>query len=305
MVPLAAFPFPYKYLIGVGFYFFIKHQISAEAKVITRAEYCLFLPAVLYGLVRTYWYVQLHSGLDVAIFFKVYQSGFFTYNEFAYLLFNLSIMAFAIRFLKRMQPRIKGSVSKLKNWKWLLQFSWVFVLMTILNLLHQSAAVLFDLEDSGKFYLIILVLNVLYIYWIGFVGYTKSNLLFKTYTLKEQEKDQIQDNPLKAQLEFFTHEKEIFTNQNLKVADLADLLEVPEKELSLFIHENFGQSFTDYINQYRVEKVKTLLFAPDQAQFTLLAIAEKAGFSSKSSFNAVFKKVVGMTPTQYKRRHLK
>lgn len=300
-VPLTSFPFPYKYLIGIGFYFFIKNQIDPKTQVITKTEYLLFLPAILYGLLRSYWYVQLHSGLDEYIFRKVYETGFFVYNEFIYLLFNLVIVLSAIRFQKRMQKKLKGSVSKIKNWTWLLKFSWVFAFMILLNLIHQIIAVLFHLEDSGEYYYLILVLNSIYIYWLGFIGYTKSNLLFKTYALKQEETALIQEHPLKAPLTHLMQEKEVFTNQNLKVIDLAALLDVQEKELSLFIHENFGKSFTDYINDYRIEKVKSLLRSPEQERYTLVAIAEKAGFSSKSSFNAVFKKTTGMTPTQYKK----
>lgn len=304
-IPLASFPFPYKYLIGVGFYFYLKSLIEQKAQVISKVEYLLFIPAILYGLLRTYWYFQLHSGLDKEIFRKVYQSGFFVYNEFVYLIFNLVLMLIAIRFQKSRQTRIKGSVSKLKNWAWLLKFSWVFTTMIIVNLLHQIIATLFNLEGSGQFYYLILVLNSMYIYWLGFIGFTKSNLLFKTFKLKEAEKVILVKSPLKVQLENLINQEGIYTNQNLKVSDLAKLLEVNEKDLSLFIHENYGMSFTDYINFHRVEKVKTLLLAPEQERFTLLALAEQAGFSSKSSFNAVFKKVTGLTPTQYKKTHPK
>ena len=41
--------------------------------------------------------------------------------------------------------------------------------------------------------------------------------------------------------------------------------------------------------------------AKDQyAHYTLFGIASEVGFSSKSSFNATFKKVKGLTPTQFK-----
>ncbi|GAB5550791.1 MAG: hypothetical protein Sapg2KO_03820 [Saprospiraceae bacterium] len=145
----------------------------------------------------------------------------------------------------------------------------------------------------------------MYIYWIGFIGFTKSNFLFKTYQLRETEKVILVKNPLKTQLENLINQEEIYTNQNLKVSDLAKLLEMNEKDLSLFIYENYGLSFTDYINFHRVEKVKTLLLSLEYEKFTLLALAEQAGFSSKSSFNAVFKKVTGLTPTQYKKIYLK
>ena len=51
-------------------------------------EYALFVPAVLYGLLRLYWYVYMHMGWDKDIFWNVYKSGFFVYNEFVYLIFG-------------------------------------------------------------------------------------------------------------------------------------------------------------------------------------------------------------------------
>ncbi|MFD2562546.1 helix-turn-helix domain-containing protein [Aquimarina rubra] len=301
-IPLGSFPFPYKYLIGVGFYFYIKNQIEKRANVISSIEYMLFLPAVLYGVLRTYWYVMLHSGIDKDIFWRVYQTGFFLYNDFAYLIFNLLIMMKVLGFIRNHKEMIKGSVSTRKNWEWLSKFSKMFIVVIILNLFHQIIAVLFNLEDSREFYYVILVLNSVYIYWIGFIGFTKSNLLFKTFHLKEQ-KEQEPDRLLKNKIEHYMKNEEVFTNQNLKVSDLASLLSMPEKELSLYIHDTYHMSFTDFINTYRIEKVKSLLVSSEQEKFTLLAIAEKSGFSSKSSFNAVFKKITGSTPTQYKANH--
>ena len=113
----------------------------------------------------------------------------------------------------------------------------------------------------------------------------------------------VKDSNLKSLSVVSKLKKSMLANKNLKISDLASLLNTTDKALSHHIHENFGMSFTNYINQLRVEKVKTLLYSREQDKYTLLAIAEKAGFSSKSSFNAVFKKITGLTPTQYKTRY--
>lgn len=303
-IPLGSFPFPYKYLIGVGFYFYIKHQVSSKENVVHKLEYLLFVPAVIYGFMRLYWYVYMHSGLDKDIFFRVYQTGFFIYNDFAYLLFNLILVFTGLKFLKDNKEKIRGSISTQKNWEWLSTFSLIWMVIIILNLLHQVTANLFGLEHSKAFYYGILVLNSIYIYWIGFIGFTKSNLLFKVYHLKSEGGYEVQDS-LKNKIEVYMQTEEVFTNKNFKVVNLASLLSISEKELSEYIHTTYQMSFTDFINSYRVEKVKELLISSDQDKFTLLAISEKAGFSSKSSFNAVFKKVTGLTPTQYKKERKK
>lgn len=300
-IPLASFPFPYKYLIGVGFYFYIKSQISKEENLIAKQEYLLFLPALLYALLRLYWYIILHSGIDEYIFYNVYQSGFFTYNEFASLIFNLVLLYFAIQFLNRNSKRIKGLHKVRKNWNWLLKFTYAFTAINLLNLLHQLIANIAGLQDSAPFYLVLLVINTVYIYWIGLESLTKSHYLFNEFQLKPQKAEvaQVSDS-LAQKLDHLIKEEEVFTNKNLKVANLASLLDITEKELSSYIHNAFDMSFSDYINQQRVEKVKQLLDSEDPKKYTLIALAENAGFSSKSSFNAVFKDFTGLTPSQYR-----
>jgi len=48
-----------------------------------------------------------------------------------------------------------------------------------------------------------------------------------------------------------------------------------------------------------------MLLDPDDQQFTNFAIAQQAGFSSKSTFFHLFKKHTGMTLGAYKKKHLK
>ena len=55
--PLHMFPFPYKWLIGVGFYFYIKNQYSISKEIIFhKKEWYLIAPAIVYFLLRTYWF---------------------------------------------------------------------------------------------------------------------------------------------------------------------------------------------------------------------------------------------------------
>lgn len=303
-IPTNAFPFPYKYLIGVGFYFYIKNQIPHEKTSKFKPAHLLFLPALLYGLLRTYWYVMLHSGRDPDIYWKVYQSGFFIYNEYVYLLFNLVLTVFAIKFLKVNQTKIKGFSAQRKNWEWLLTFSNAFLVIILVNMVLAILVHVLGDPTSGTVYGIVLILNSIYIYWVGIESLTKSKFLFNTFTRKDHTFiEGTFRHPLSASLDHIMTEKEVFTNKNLKISHLAALLNTTDRELSQYIHESLGVSFTAYINQLRVEKVKRMIHQGEQEKYTLLGIAEKAGFSSKSSFNEVFKKVTGLTPTQYKALH--
>jgi AraC-like DNA-binding protein len=63
-----------------------------------------------------------------------------------------------------------------------------------------------------------------------------------------------------------------------------------------------GMNFYDFINEYRIEEVKEQLLNPKNNILTNVAVAYDSGFNSKSTFNALFKKYVKMTPKDYKKQ---
>ncbi|HSF14269.1 MAG TPA: helix-turn-helix domain-containing protein [Vicinamibacteria bacterium] len=87
---------------------------------------------------------------------------------------------------------------------------------------------------------------------------------------------------------------------NLRLLDLASLLEVPPYQLSQVINQGFGLRFNDFVNRYRVEEAKRLLSDPARRDESLLSLAFEAGFNNKTSFNQAFKKYTRMTPSRYR-----
>ena len=58
-----------------------------------------------------------------------------------------------------------------------------------------------------------------------------------------------------------------------------------------------GMTLTDYISRVRVEKAKTLLGDPSRR---ISEVVFASGFGSVPRFNTVFKRQVGMPPTEYR-----
>jgi AraC-like DNA-binding protein len=96
------------------------------------------------------------------------------------------------------------------------------------------------------------------------------------------------------------NEEKIFTNPDLKLSSLAEELGLPSHQLSKLINEKFGKSFSDLVNEYRVKEFIKRLNETQYETFTIYGIALDVGFNSKSSFNSAFKKITGMTPSEYK-----
>lgn len=91
-----------------------------------------------------------------------------------------------------------------------------------------------------------------------------------------------------------------YLDANLTLAHIAKELQIPTHILSRVINEKFGLNFFDFINKYRVDEVKAKINKPEFDNLSLLGIALESGFNTKSAFNRVFKKMTGLTPSEYK-----
>lgn len=105
-----------------------------------------------------------------------------------------------------------------------------------------------------------------------------------------------------AHLQHIMHKHEPHRQPRLTISELAELCDMPAHQLSRLLNEELGQHFFDFINQYRVQTFQELVTEPQNESYTLLALAYDAGFNSKSTFNAIFKKTTGMTPSAYVRQ---
>lgn len=95
-----------------------------------------------------------------------------------------------------------------------------------------------------------------------------------------------------------------YLEPDLTLDQLAAQLSVKPKLLSQVINEMAEQNFFEFINQYRIEEAKRLLTNPKDKKITVLEVLYEVGFNSKSSFNTLFKKETGLTPSEFKRKYM-
>jgi AraC-like DNA-binding protein len=103
-----------------------------------------------------------------------------------------------------------------------------------------------------------------------------------------------------SRLESLMEKNKIFTNPELKLAELSKEVGLPPHQVSKLINEKMGKSFTEYINELRVAEFIKRLKDHKYASYSIFGIALDVGFNSKSSFNTAFKKITGKSPSAYK-----
>ncbi|MFT5136904.1 MAG: AraC-like DNA-binding protein [Arenicella sp.] len=91
-----------------------------------------------------------------------------------------------------------------------------------------------------------------------------------------------------------------YLSHYLNLDQLANQLSMHPRALSVAIKINFHTNFYEFINSYRINAAKQLLEDRDKQHQTIIEILGDAGFNSKATFNSIFKRIVGMTPTQYR-----
>ena len=109
---------------------------------------------------------------------------------------------------------------------------------------------------------------------------------------------------LETSLEQLMTEKKLFLQSELTISRLAEELCCSRHHLSQVLNDTIGRSFYDYINNLRMEEAKLMLADPRFSHHKIASIGYDAGFNSLSTFNEVFKKLTGKTPSEFRKETL-
>lgn len=119
-----------------------------------------------------------------------------------------------------------------------------------------------------------------------------------------QNKMFLQDQPSVLSQEQTTQLKEILAyigkhyQEKLYLADIAFAFHLSPKYFSRYFKKHFGQTFTEYLNAFRIEQSLSIL---QQKKYSISDAALHSGFESLSYYVKVFRNVMGMPPGEYRK----
>jgi AraC-like DNA-binding protein len=280
----------------------------------TRKEWLHFIPAGIYLLYRI-----------IILAYDAFQPGFADtqngilmqslnmgiggaiFNLFMFLV-NVLYLAFSIQLYYQYRIRIEQFYSntfKIElNWlrNFLLIYSLLFLYGAIQTVLGNN---MIDLHYTHKWWLEFLyAASIIYIGIKGFFTPVEK-LKDVTFDTMPSMPDSIPDKELGnrteeiARLTDFMDKERLYLDPDLTLKDLADQMKMAPSDLSLLINKGIGTNFNDFINAYRVEEVKKQIINGEHINKSLVGIASDCGFNSKATFNRVFKKITGKSPSEY------
>ncbi|SFQ26937.1 AraC-type DNA-binding protein [Desemzia incerta] len=101
----------------------------------------------------------------------------------------------------------------------------------------------------------------------------------------------------------YTHDaidliKQNYQNVDFLIGDISEQLSLNESYLTSIFRQVTGRTLHEYLIDYRIQKSREYLETTD---FNVREVAEKVGYKNPLSFTRVFKRKIGMTPTEYKK----
>jgi AraC-like DNA-binding protein len=110
--------------------------------------------------------------------------------------------------------------------------------------------------------------------------------------------------PKIAAIEKGIHEQKLYLESNINLERFAEQIGLRPRDASAVLKTHYKSNFFEFINGYRVAEAKRLLALTEFKDETILELIYKSGFNSPSAFHRFFKRIVGVTPTEYRKKAL-
>lgn len=329
---LIGIDYPVTLLYGPLLYLYVKTMRDGRS-ILDQYDYLHFIPFCLLVLYMLPFYMEpgwtkINFLANPESVSAPYKLDMINHLKITHVLIYIGGVIYMINLYRK---KIKNSFSNIEKVKlnWLQYFiGWaVFVagIGAVINFLPTSSPNILIGMGEGIYNNVTLLSTTLFVYGIGYMGLYQPEVF-----TREMEKDisgNIQSNSNRAvkvdeqreqyqksgldkreaqryaeKLYKTMEEKKLYRNSDLKLSDLAEELDISSHNLTEVINSYIGKNFYDFVNSYRIEEVKRNITGPGSKDLTLLAVGLNAGFNSKSTFNAVFKKQTGMTPSQFRKQ---
>ncbi|MFW6015773.1 MAG: response regulator transcription factor [bacterium] len=89
--------------------------------------------------------------------------------------------------------------------------------------------------------------------------------------------------------------------KEISLSSISEIVNLSSVYFSILFKKEVGINFLDYLNQYRIDISKKLL---KDVKYNVNEVANLVGFNNARYFSKKFKKIVGITPTEYRMRHV-
>lgn len=143
-----------------------------------------------------------------------------------------------------------------------------------------------------------ITLVLILITFIGNQVYAEELNIYKIKTKKPKETNKSSANKITHAMEV----NKLYLDPRLNIESFSQKINIPYRDVSAILNQEFNSNFFEYVNRYRIEEAKKLLTNSQHANSTILDILIESGFNSRSAFHRFWKRIVSVSPTEYRKQ---
>ena len=300
-------PIIWPFLIPVLLYFFVQYLTIPKYRPKPQT-YLLFIPFAVNFVFQICLLVTYYFSNETLIRWDEIITGLNNIKEFSAIIFCLAILFVILKDLRKFESNLYNNYAELtgKSLKWLINLVIIILILWLLWAIPYLMIQIIGSKVSSLLYPLWIGMSIA-IYWIGYSTISRDEIFEAPMstkvigeTLKEKSDTSLAvDNHYERLLKMMNEDK-LYTDPELNMNMLAEKMKLSNGYVSQIINQKEGKNFFEFINSFRVEEVKSKLKNSDFDHYSVLGIALESGFNSKSTFNAVFKKTTGKTPSSFR-----
>ena len=256
--------------------------------VALQASLYIFLSLKDYTFKRWYW-MEVHSPITYRIEFN----GTFL-SMCIYLTLSIVVLR---KYQKWLSQNFSNTSKKELNW-----LKTLLILMIILTVQWFIEVILRDFYGNFQFNhsILILGLTTVLLAFKAFNQADQKGVEFQNSLSKDPKKENIDIKPeILRRIVDEMETKKAYLDPNLNLKGFSERCGIPQRTVSQYLNQELKLSFHSFVNAQRVAEFKRQVSIPENKNLTLEGLAYESGFNSKSSFNRIFKKYEGKTPSDY------
>ena len=300
------------FLSAPALYFSVLFYVSVE-RTFSKKDYLHFAPALLFSPVALLSLFE-NSALKLKMLSAEPESVSAGSIDILLILLFVQITTYIILCYKillkhRKNVRLFSSSTEIIDLNWLQQFIKALGVMLAFWMLNSFFPISFFIHFSPFVYFTgILFLAYHALRQNEIYPFSEPDKLEIKELIRKEEADlpkrqlRFSEQELNEKKQYLQQEMELrkyYLEDTLSLPKLAEYTQNSTHDLSYIINEGFGENFFQFVNRYRVEEAKRLLLSSKSAQLNILGIAYESGFNSKTTFNTTFKKMTGVSPSEF------
>ena len=295
----------YNWIYGPLIYLYIRSFIR-PGLALNKSDWIHFVPVSAEFIISNYVKIQ-------NFYWDGTRDSLTRLGEYAYILWmhkptqiviSCSIIMFYVFLSRRMIRQYTADDTQpvqMEDINWVRTLLLVYLLFSILALsIGLIDYFFFDYAFNPKYIFPVYIGLAIITYWLALEGYQRRDTPYLIKSSTSVKDLTIDTEKVTAALINAMETEKLFKNPKLTLAILANHIQTQPYQLTHILNRILKKSFSDFVNEYRVDEAERMINSDNYEHFTLLSIAFESGFNSKASFNRIVKKLKGKSPKELK-----